>query len=152
MRGYAHILWRIIIGFLSHTWRLPMLVPRSTSTSYISFSADTFWSPSTGFKLSKLIYCCTNRLSLCPAHYITRPQSLYKNIASIVLSGTLSRKPNLWIYIKWYCQLTTPTIDMSCMFKRFQTSNISFHDIHITKYSILITNTLILTSKCSGFD
>jgi hypothetical protein len=40
--------------------------------------------PLTGFELTPLIHCSTNRFALCPAPYTTRPHPLHKNGASIV--------------------------------------------------------------------
>ena len=55
--------------------------------------------PSTGFELTPLIHCNTNRLALCPAPQTTRPHSLHKKCSFNSRSVTLSRKANLEIAI-----------------------------------------------------
>ena len=49
-----------------------------------SLSCQFFVLPTTGFELTLLIHCSTNRLVLCPAPQTTRPHPLCKNRASIV--------------------------------------------------------------------
>jgi hypothetical protein len=56
--------------------------PNSVRIRFLS--CQIFILPLTGFELTPLIHCRTNRLALCPAPYTTRPHPLHKNGAAIV--------------------------------------------------------------------
>jgi hypothetical protein len=49
--------------------------PNSVRIRYLS--CQIFVLTLTGFELTPLIHCCTNRLALCSASYTTRPHPLY---------------------------------------------------------------------------
>jgi hypothetical protein len=60
------------------------MIKRVNGVRIIFVSCHICILPLTGFELTPLIHCSTNRLALCPAPYTTRPHQLHKNGASIM--------------------------------------------------------------------
>ena len=73
---------------------------KPNSVRIIFLSCQICVLPSTGFELTPLIHCSTNRLALCPAPQTTRPHPLHKKWSFNSRSVTLSRKENLEIDIR----------------------------------------------------
>jgi hypothetical protein len=100
------------------------------------FSCQIFVLPSTGFELTPLIHCSTNRFTLRPVPWTTRPHPLYISLASQV---TPALNTLMTVYL---------TKKIHTCIQKFKSGCFSFIalEIHVHLYPLIEKNGIFVVS------